>query len=173
MLIMIIIFYIISIILTYKISVNDKKNKNIDIDNRSIILGMLIYLAVAYFLSQFYSFNPLEIDYVDGIKINPYVSFISIILQYLNILLINDTWIKSIKERKGNKIHLYLLTIIYNIIVTIGAYLLYVGYTGTEEEIIYSSIPFFTNICIVTLYLPFIIYDINLIKIISKKSDKS
>ena len=130
MLVIIIIFLLLSLILTYLIDKRKKKSKKIEIDNKNIILNILIYLAVVYFLSQFYSFNPLEIDPVDGIKINPYVSMISMVLQYLNILLLNDTWIKLIKERNNTKYGIYILTIIYNFIITIGAYLLYVGYTG-------------------------------------------
>ena len=94
MLVIIILFLILSLILTYLIDKRNKRTKKIEIDNKNIILNILIYLAVVYFLSQFYSFNPLEIDPVDGVKINPYVSIISMVLQYLNILLLNDTWIK-------------------------------------------------------------------------------
>lgn len=174
MLVIIIIFLIISLILTYFINKESKKTKKIEIDNKNIILNTLIYLAVVYFLSEFYSFNPLEVDPVDGIKINPYVAIISLILQYLNILLLNDTWIKTIKERKNNKLQIYILTIIYNFIITIGAYLLYVGYTGNELTKIYSQIPYFTTFCIITIYIPYLIYNINLLKIINKKkSDKS
>ena len=174
MLVIIIIFLLLSLILTYLIDKRTKRTKKIEIDNKNIILNILIYLAVVYFLSQFYSFNPLEIDPVDGIKINPYVSIISIILQYLNILLLNDTWVKLIKERNNTKYSKYILTIIYNFIITIGAYLLYVGYTGNEIEKIYSNIPFFTTFSIITIYIPYLIYNINLLKIINKKkSDKS
>ena len=174
MLVIIILFLILSLILTYLIDKRTKRAKKIEIDNKNIILNILIYLAVVYFLSQFYSFNPLEIDPVDGIKINPYVSIISIILQYLNILLLNDTWIKIIKARKNNKLEIYFLTLIYNFIITIGAYLLYVGYTGNETQKIYSQIPYFTSFSIITIYIPYLIYNINLLKIIDKKkSDKS
>lgn len=175
MLIIIIAFIVISLILTYIINIKDKnKKKKINIDSKNIILNILIYLAVGYFLSNFYSFNPLEEDTNMGIIINPYVAFISLILQYLNVLLINDNWIKNIEEIKNNKLYSYLFTIIYNITVTIGLYLLYVGYTGTKEIPIYSPIPIFQEFSIITLFIPYLIYNINLIKIIKKKkSDKS
>lgn len=175
MLIIEILLFILSIILvlilTTKIKVTSNK-KDLTTNNNSLILSILIYLVVAYFLSDFYSFNPLEVDPIDGIKINPYVSLVSLVLQFFNTILLTDTWYKAIEERLNKKLSIYILTIIYNLVVIIGFYLLYTGYTGTEV-LIYSNIPYFKDFSLLTLYIPFIIYDINLLNIISKKRDKN
>jgi hypothetical protein len=163
-----IIFLIISLVLIFFLTISNinisKKKTNYPI--YKLILSSILYLLVAYILADFYSFNPIEVDELLGTMVNPYVAIVSLVLQFFNIVLLVDTWYKVLIDRLDNKFLLVLLTVIFNIIVIIGNIFLDLGYNGGTTLTIYTNVKFITKLEIIILYIPYVLYDLNLINII-------
>jgi hypothetical protein len=163
-----IIFVIISLILVLFLTLSHIiiPNNQVVYPIRKLIFSSIVYLLVVYLLADFYNFNPLEIDDLLGIMVNPYVAVVSIILQFLNIVLLVDTWYKALIGRVNKKFSLLLLTIIFDLLIIIGNFFLYYGYNGTSELAIYTNIKFINRLSIIILYIPYVLYDLNILNII-------
>ena len=99
MLIQTILFLILSLILTFIIIILNPQTPKAKLSKTiyRLLLSAILYLIITYFLAGFYDFNPLEVDKVTGIMINPYVALVSLILQFLNIFLLDRCFMMKIQ----------------------------------------------------------------------------
>lgn len=162
------IFLIISLILVFVLNIYKEpiKVSKKRYSKFKIIANIISYLLIAAFLGYFYSFNPLESDAILGVKVNPYVAVVSLILQFINASVLADTWYKIMVERLNNRVIELVLNFLYFMVVVLGNIMLYTGYNGTDSTAIYSSIKMVERFNLIILFIPFVLYDVNLINLI-------
>lgn len=169
MLIQTILFLILSLILTFIIIILNPQTPKAKLSKTiyRLLLSTILYLIITYFLAGFYDFNPLEVDKVTGIMINPYVALVSLILQFLNIFLLADTWYKALANQAHSKMFLVISTLAFHTIIFFGNIFLKNGYTGTDGLTLYTNLKFIEKLSQIIIYIPFLIYDLNLLSLIN------
>lgn len=159
------IFIILSLILIFFLTISpiNYQPKNHKYNLLKIVLNIIIYLIITAFLAYFYSFKGIK-DIAE-IQVNPIIATLSLFLQFINIITFIDIWYQIIVERLNKKFTIYILNIIFNLIIIIGNIMTKLGTVGILSTTIITNVRVINNLSRIIIYIPFVIYNLNLLNL--------